>query len=153
MTRHIISLGHSRIGFIAGHPNQLASERRLLGYCDALKDAGIAAPAELRAQGLFTYRSGLDAAEQLLNLAEMSTAIFASNDDMAAATVAVVHRRGLDAGSGKTVTSSVAPSTLTMAFCPPSVIQAWPSGPTMTPCGADPAPSSMRRTSPVAGSR
>jgi LacI family transcriptional regulator len=103
MTSHIISLGHTRIGFIAGHPNQHASERRLMGYCDAMKKAGIEAPAELRAQGLFTYRSGLDAAEQLLNLAEMPTAIFASNDDMAAATVSVAHRRGLDVPGDLTV--------------------------------------------------
>lgn len=103
MTRHIITLGHQRIGFIIGHPNQLASERRLAGYCDAMREAGLPAPAELRAQGMFTYRSGLDAAEQLLNLPELPTAIFASNDDMAAATVAVAHRRGLDVPGDLTV--------------------------------------------------
>jgi LacI family transcriptional regulator len=103
MTRHIVSLGHTRIGFIAGHPNQHASERRLMGYRDALKEAGIAAPTELCAQGLFTYRSGLDAAEQLLNLEDMPTAIFASNDDMAAATVSVAHRRGMDVPGDLTV--------------------------------------------------
>jgi LacI family transcriptional regulator len=103
MTRHIISLGHTRIGFIAGHPNQRASERRLAGYCDELQEAGLDASEELRVQGLYTYRSGLDAAEQLLNLADMPTAIFASNDDMAAATVSVAHRRGLDVPGDLTV--------------------------------------------------
>jgi LacI family transcriptional regulator len=103
MTRHIISLGHQRIGFIVGHPNQLASERRLIGYLDAMKEAGLPAPEELRAQGLFTYRSGLDAAEQLLKLREPPTAIFASNDDMAAATLAVAYRRGLDVPGDLTV--------------------------------------------------
>lgn len=103
MTRHIISLGHRRIGFIIGHPNQLASERRLAGYCDAMAEAGLPTPDELRAQGLFTYRSGLDAAEQLLHLEDMPTAIFASNDDMAAATVAVAHRRGMDVPGDLTV--------------------------------------------------
>jgi LacI family transcriptional regulator len=47
-------------------------------------------------QGFFTFRSGLDAAERLLGLPSPPTAIFASNDDMAAAAVAVAHRRGLD---------------------------------------------------------
>lgn len=103
MTRHILSLGHTRIGFIAGHPNQHASQRRLMGFCDAMKAAGIETPPELRAQGLFTYRSGLDAAEQLLNLEDVPTAVFASNDDMAAATVAVAHRRGLDVPGDLTV--------------------------------------------------
>ena len=60
---------------------------------------------------------------------------------------------GRSAGSGKTRTSSVAASTRTIAFRPPSVIQAAPSGPVMTPCGAEPAPSGISRTSPVAGSR
>ncbi|MGL6161177.1 LacI family DNA-binding transcriptional regulator [Microbulbifer sp.] len=96
MTRHLISLGHQRIGFIVGDTNQVASERRLSGYRDALHEAGLPAPEELVAQGLFTYRSGLDAAEQLLGLETIPTAIFASNDDMAAATVAVAHRCGLD---------------------------------------------------------
>lgn len=103
MTRHIVSLGHQRIGFIKGHPNQLASERRLAGYRDAMREAGLPAPDELVAQGLFTYRSGLDAAEQLLNLTDLPTAIFASNDDMAAATVAVAHRRGMDVPGDLTV--------------------------------------------------
>jgi LacI family transcriptional regulator len=53
---------------------------------------------------MFTYRSGLDAAEHLLGLDERPTAIFCSNDDMAAATVAVAHRLGLDVPGDLTVT-------------------------------------------------
>ena len=48
------------------------------------------------AQGFFTYRSGLDAAERLLTNGSNPTAIFACNDDMAAATMAIAHRKGLD---------------------------------------------------------
>lgn len=103
MTRHIVSLGHKRVGFIIGHPNQLASERRLAGYLSAMREAKLPTPDALRAQGRFTYRSGLEAAEQLLNAEPMPTAIFASNDDMAAATVAVAHRRGLDVPGDLTV--------------------------------------------------
>lgn len=96
MTEHIIGLGHRRIGFIVGDLHQHASEHRLAGYKDALQDAGLAVTQELIAPGTFTYRSGLDAAERLLDLGEMPTAIFASNDAMAAATVAVAHMKGLD---------------------------------------------------------
>ncbi|MDX3910752.1 MAG: LacI family DNA-binding transcriptional regulator [Sphingobium sp.] len=103
MTRHLISLGHSRIGFIRGNPNQSASMRRFEGYALALSEAGIESDERLVAQGLFTYRSGLDAAEQILDLPEPPTAIFASNDDMAAATVAIAHRRGLDVPGDLTV--------------------------------------------------
>lgn len=103
MTRHIAELGHCRIGFIIGNPQQTASMRRLDGYRDAMEATGLVADEALVAQGLFTYRSGLAAAETLLDLADPPTAIFASNDDMAAATVAVAHRRGLDVPSDLTV--------------------------------------------------
>lgn len=103
MTRHLISLGHQRIGFIAGDTNQVASEHRLAGYREALREAGLPEEDSLVAQGLFTYRSGLDAAEQLLSQEVIPTAVFASNDDMAAATVAVAHRCGLDVPSDLSV--------------------------------------------------
>jgi LacI family transcriptional regulator len=103
MTQHLIGLGHRRIGFIKGHPNQTASAQRLEGHLEALDEAGIAADPTLVEQGYFTYRSGMEAAERLLALAEPPTAIFASNDDMAAATVAVAHRRGLDVPRDLTV--------------------------------------------------
>lgn len=96
MTRHIISLGHRRIGFIVGNPEQMASELRLAGFRDAMSDAGLAIDDGLVVQGRFSYRSGLDAAEQLLAQPELPTAIFASNDDMAAATVATAHRHSID---------------------------------------------------------
>jgi LacI family transcriptional regulator len=103
MTRHIIGLGHRRIGFVVGNPNQAASAQRLDGYRAALIDAGIVFDDALVVQGLFTYRSGLDAAEKLLDLHDRPTAIFASNDDMAAAAVAVAHRRHLDVPTALTV--------------------------------------------------
>lgn len=93
---HLIALGHTRIGYIKGNPNQTASARRFEGFQAALAEAGIAADSALVQQGYFTYRSGLDAAEKLLALRRPPTAIFASNDDMAAAVVSVAHRRGLD---------------------------------------------------------
>ena len=56
------------------------------------------------------------------------------------------------AGSGYFFTANVFGSTRTIAFWPPSVIQGAPSGPTITPCGAEPAPSAISLTSPVFGS-
>jgi LacI family transcriptional regulator len=103
MTCHLGRLGHRRIGFISGNPNQTASGRRLDGYKRGLESMGIAFDPALVAEGLFTYRSGLDAAERLLDLKEQPSAIFAANDDMAAAAVAVAHRHGLDVPSDITV--------------------------------------------------
>ncbi|MES2120761.1 MAG: LacI family DNA-binding transcriptional regulator [Pseudomonadota bacterium] len=96
MTRYLLDLGHRDIGFIKGHPNHVASRDRYDGFCDALTEAGLdcdAAPVE---QGYFSYRSGLTAGERMLARKVRPTAIFASNDDMAAATVSVAHRIGLN---------------------------------------------------------
>lgn len=103
MTRHLIALGHRRIGFIKGHPNQTASRQRLEGHLAALAEAGLRADDDLIAQGYFTYRSGFEAAETLVALRPPVSAIFASNDDMAAAAIAVAHRRGLDVPRDLTV--------------------------------------------------
>lgn len=103
MTRHLIALGHFRIGFITGHPNQTASARRLAGFKAAMAEAGLDVPPELVSEGMFNYRSGLDAAEILLAAEPRPTAIFASNDDMAAATVAIAHRLHLDVPGDLTV--------------------------------------------------
>ncbi|HWU93770.1 MAG TPA: LacI family DNA-binding transcriptional regulator, partial [Sphingomicrobium sp.] len=95
MTRYLLDLGHREIGFIKGHPNHIASQDRYKGFCDALTEAGIDCGAAAVEQGYFSYRSGLIAGERLLARPQPPTAIFASNDDMAAATMSVAHRRGM----------------------------------------------------------
>lgn len=104
MTEYLIGLGHRRIGFITGNPKYLVSKARKSGYRDALKAAGIKWRPELVATGQFSYRSGLDAAERLLTLPEIPTAISASNDEMAAATISVAHRHNIDVPGELTVT-------------------------------------------------
>lgn len=104
MTEYLIGLGHRRIGFITGNPKYLVSEVRKSGYRDALEAAGINWRPELVATGRFSYRSGLDAADRLLALPEIPTAIFASNDEMAAATISVAHRLQIDVPGELTVT-------------------------------------------------
>lgn len=101
MAQHLLDLGHRRIGFISGNPNQTASVVRLEGARAAI--AAVEGAELVLAQGAFTYGSGLRAAEQLLDRDPPPTAIFASNDDMAAAAVSVAHRRHLDVPRDLTV--------------------------------------------------
>lgn len=101
MTEHLLRLGHRRIGFIKGHPNQTASAERLAGFEAAI--AGQPGCETAVVQGYFTFQSGLEAAEELLDGPLHPTAIFASNDDMAAAVVSVAHRRALDVPNDLTV--------------------------------------------------
>ncbi len=102
MTRYLLALGHTRLGFIKGHPNQTASEERWRGFTAAVDEHGNL-PAPRVEQGFFTFRSGLDAARKLLASEPRPTAIFASNDDMAAAVMAEAHRHGLEVPNDLTV--------------------------------------------------
>ncbi|MFM6852949.1 MAG: LacI family DNA-binding transcriptional regulator [Sphingopyxis sp.] len=92
MTDHLLALGHRRIAFITGDARQSASALRLDGYCAALQQAGVPVDRALIATGDFSYRSGLVAAGALLRQSPRPSAIFACNDDMAAAVIAVAHR-------------------------------------------------------------
>jgi LacI family transcriptional regulator len=96
MTEYLLSLGHRSIGLVKGHPTHIASTERERGFRAAVAEAGLRPEDVFIEQGYFTYRSGLEAGERLLSGSTRPTAIFASNDDMAAAVVSVAHRKGLD---------------------------------------------------------
>lgn len=95
MTTYLINRGHRRIGFIKGHPNHMASDERLFGYRRALDRAGIAFEPSLVCDGEFDFDSGVRAARFLFDSDVPPTAIFASNDDMAAGVLALAHDRGV----------------------------------------------------------
>ncbi|WP_333836413.1 LacI family DNA-binding transcriptional regulator [Novosphingobium sp.] len=95
MTTHLINRGHRRIGFVKGHPNHMASDDRLFGYRRALDRAGIMFEPQLVMPGAFDFESGAAAASLLLDQPNPPTAIFASNDDMAAGVLSVAHGRGM----------------------------------------------------------
>jgi LacI family transcriptional regulator len=79
-TRHLIELGHQRIGFITGTLDLRCSTDRLDGYRAALAEHGLAADPALIREGDFEQPSGYAGARQLLALPQPPTAIFASND-------------------------------------------------------------------------
>jgi len=93
-TRHLLELGHRRIGFIAGSPEYPLSGWRVDGWRQAMTEAGCA-DETLLAQGDFSYASGEQAARRLLSGKDAPTAVIASNDQMALATLAVAKQRGL----------------------------------------------------------
>ena len=96
LTEYLLALGHRRFGYIKGHPNHAGSQLRLQGFLGALAAAGIDPDGVRQQQGYFSYRSGLEAAERLLADEPYPTAIFAANDDMAAAAVSLAHRIGFE---------------------------------------------------------
>jgi LacI family transcriptional regulator len=93
---YLIEQGHRRIGLIAGpHGFRSAAERRA-GFEDALDAAGITVPRSMIAEGTYTFATGMVAAERLLDVVPRPTAIFSSNDEMAAGVIHAAKQRGLD---------------------------------------------------------
>jgi LacI family transcriptional regulator len=82
-TRHLLELGHRRIGCIAGPSQVTPSAERVIGYHKALEEWEITPDPALVIPGDFRHASGLRAAKHLLALSEPPTAIFACNDMMA----------------------------------------------------------------------
>ncbi len=91
LTRHLLDLGHRDIGFVSGDPGHTPSALRSRAFFDTMAGAGLSVAPERVAEGLFTYRSGLLAATALLQVAPRPSAILCSNDDMAAAALAIAH--------------------------------------------------------------
>ena len=96
-TRHLVNLGHRRIGLIGDDPregNLQAADRRA-GYHDALASAGLEVDPDLDVAGAFTVRGGSEAMATLLSADRLPTAVFAMSDEMALGAVRTVRSAGL----------------------------------------------------------
>ena len=82
-TRHLLDLGHRRIGAITGPRGTMATEERQRGYHAALAAAGVLPDPQLVIESNFDIDGGRRAAAALLDLADPPTAIFAFNDPLA----------------------------------------------------------------------
>jgi LacI family transcriptional regulator len=96
ITEHLIQLGHQRIGFLWGGEEHRSSSERYLGYERALKDYGITLDKHLVIPGDYTFDDGFRGARRLLALREPPTAIFGSNDEIAAGVLAAAKSAGMN---------------------------------------------------------
>jgi len=94
ITAHLLRKGHRRIGFVRGPKVHLVSMRRYNGYANALGGKGLRIDPTLIVQGDFSRQSGRDQAATLF--AAKPTAIFASNDEMAAGIIDAACAVGID---------------------------------------------------------
>ena len=95
LTSQIIKHGHKDIGFIKGHPKHSASHLRFNGYLDAMKSHGIEKNDQWIKQGNFSFKSGFDAGVEIFHSEKIPTAIFASNDSMAAGIMKSAQMKGM----------------------------------------------------------
>jgi LacI family transcriptional regulator len=96
MTEYLAGLKHRDVAFIVGNKDQGASVDRLQGYTDAVKEFGLSHNPDWIRQGDFTFESGARCMTELMALKKRPTAVFASNDDMAAGALLVAHRQGYE---------------------------------------------------------
>lgn len=94
-TRHLLALGHTRIGIITGPEEMMCSRARLDGYASALAEHGIAADPELITEGDFTTDGAYAQAMELLANPHRPTAIFAGSDLQAMGVYEAARQHGL----------------------------------------------------------
>jgi LacI family transcriptional regulator len=94
-TRHLIGLGHRRIGFIVGRPDTTSGRERLSGYVRALREAAIPLDNTLIHAGHFEPETGATSCRKLLELAQPPSAIFVANHEATLGVLRVTAERHL----------------------------------------------------------
>lgn len=97
-TKHLIDLGHTKIGCITGNLKTLDSIERFEGYKKALKDSDISLNNELIAEGNYDIESGYECVDKLLSsnaVGKDITSIFACNDLMAYGAYKLFKQKGI----------------------------------------------------------
>lgn len=96
ITAYLVQLGHTEIAFLWGDPQYRSSPERYQGYADAMKEHGIPIKKKYVLEGTYVYEDGFRRARKLLAGKETPTAIFGSNDEIAAGALAAARSAGLD---------------------------------------------------------
>jgi LacI family transcriptional regulator len=95
VAQHLLQLGHRQIGFISGPLAQRSAREREAGFIAALRSAGVAIRPEHSGEGDYSFESGIECARAILNRSDRPTAIYASNDRMAAGVLTVAADLGI----------------------------------------------------------
>lgn len=113
LTEHLLALGHTRIGYVAGPAERTTTRHRLEGHRDALRAAGLGGAGaastggatgaagwtpdgdRLTVHGHYDRHSGYEATHELLRREPGVTAVVAANDTVALGACAAIRERGL----------------------------------------------------------
>ncbi len=101
VTRYLISMGHKKIGVIAGTADNLHTQKRSKGYQRALFEDQILYNPDWIRYGDWERPTGYQEAEKLVN--EGVTAIFCMNDNMAAGLYDYLEEHDMKAGEDVSV--------------------------------------------------
>ncbi|MEO5807842.1 substrate-binding domain-containing protein [Devosia sp.] len=95
-TRHLIELGHTRIGHILGPIGNVLTGERLQGYTSAMHAARLDIAPEWLLPGDFRMETGYDIATHFMELQNRPTAIFAANDESAIGFLSGLRQYGME---------------------------------------------------------
>lgn len=90
--QHLAALGHRRIAFITGPLQMRSAVARRDAFLSAMAELGVTVPLEHVLEGTHTMEGGIKATEQLMQLAELPTAVLCSNDMTAIGVLHGLHR-------------------------------------------------------------
>ena len=94
-TQHLVEFGHRRIGIITGPMDVHSALDRIQGFEEILNEHGIPNDPDLSVRGDFQVESGRRAAQEMMELPDPPTAIFACNDMMAIGALQTLRTLGL----------------------------------------------------------
>jgi DNA-binding LacI/PurR family transcriptional regulator len=116
--QHLLELGHTRVGMIAGRSHSPAGSARLHGYRAALEEAGIAYDPGIVRSTDFDFAEGLGAALHVLRAPDRPTALFAASDAQAMGVLEAARQCGLSV-PGDLAVMSFDDSLVAAMACPP----------------------------------
>jgi DNA-binding LacI/PurR family transcriptional regulator len=103
--RHLIELGHTRIGHLAGPRDTDTATRRLDGFLSAMNQAGLELPAAYVVHADYTARGGYEAMQRLLRLPQPPKAVLVANVASALGALSAVRAEGLSVPADLSVIS------------------------------------------------
>lgn len=93
--KHLLSLGHSRIGLLRGPRENVLTHERELGLRKGLADAGLELHEKMIFEGDFSIESGATAADAFMSLKDRPTGVFCSSDMMAVGFISALNKYGI----------------------------------------------------------
>jgi len=96
IVEYLISLGHTKIAFISGEKDHKSTLERQEGYTQAMHIHKLDINPEWIVEGRYSFDSGVSGAQQLLDLKDKPTAIFACNDEIAAGALLAARLAGVE---------------------------------------------------------
>jgi LacI family transcriptional regulator len=93
--RHLLELGHRRVGIINGPSNTSTCRDRFAGFTEALAEEGIEVDPALVRSGPYSHQSGYQHARSLLRQDDPPTALFCGNDIIGFGALDAAHSLGV----------------------------------------------------------